>query len=107
MKSGVWVGGLILSLTGWTTHLCAEETAWRPAPTGPVPATLAPTDLKPCPQATIGRPIPVFDEPTFLPVPPTSAILRAAYQPTLFPANSAAPAPKRFPMAINCRPGRK
>ncbi len=100
MKRGIWVGGLILSLGGWTSDLLAQEGAWRPAPSGPVPVTLAPSELKPCPAVTIGRPIPVLDEsnyPALLPTPPASGIVRTSYQPPLFPTGSAAPSATDLP----------
>jgi hypothetical protein len=103
MKRGVWVGGLILSLGGWASDLLAQDGAWRPAPAGPVPITLAPSELKPCPAAAIGRPIPVFDEPTYPPLPalPASGVVPAAYQPPFFPPGSAAPTAKEIPGGNN------
>ena len=64
MKRGVWVGGLVLSLGGWASDLLAEDGAWRPAKPGPTPAALGPSELKPCPAASIGRPIPLDDGAT-------------------------------------------
>ncbi len=100
MKRGVWVGGLILSLGGWTSGLLAQEGAWQPAPSGPVPVTLTPSELQPCPAVTIGRPIPVLDDEKYSPLPPAlppSSLLPVSYQPPLFPTGSAAPSATDIP----------
>src|SRR5436190_4952072 len=97
MKQGVWVGCLILSMGGLVCDLRAQEGAWRP--TGPVPVKLAPNELKPCPAAAIGRPVPVMDEPVLAKTPllPSTGIKPAAYHPPLFPMSAAAPTAQEIP----------
>jgi Putative beta barrel porin-7 (BBP7) len=99
MKRGVWVGSLVLSLGGWAAELLAQEGAWRPAASGPVPIVLAPSELKPCPAATIGRPIPITTEPTFDPsfLLPSTGLLPVVYQQPVFPPGAAAPSAKEIP----------
>ena len=99
MKRGVWVGGLVLSLGGWASDLLAEDGAWRPAKPGPTPAALGPSELKPCPAASIGRPIPLDDGATGdgqirLPDP---GLVPAGYQPLPLPPGTAAPSAKEIP----------
>jgi hypothetical protein len=99
MKKRFWVGGLVLSLGGWASDLLAQDGAWRPANAGPTPVTLSASELQPCPAASIGRPVPLPDEPALerefrL---PGAGILPAAYQPPLFPPGSAAPSAKEIP----------
>ncbi len=95
MKKGVWVGGLILSLGGWTGNLLAQDGAWRPAAPGPVPVTLAPSELKPCPAAALGRPVPVTGEAAWEPklLLPAPGVQQVNYQLPALPAAAATAAP--------------
>jgi hypothetical protein len=57
MKNGVWVGGLILTLGGLAAPLFGQDAAWRSANSPqPVPAS-ALNGLRPCPSATLGKPV--------------------------------------------------
>jgi hypothetical protein len=82
MKNGVWVGALVLSLGGWVRPLFGQESSWR-SPTSPQPiSSSALNDLRPCPAATLGKPVALtpIEAPVALPsLQPTAFIEPAAF----------------------------
>jgi hypothetical protein len=83
MKNGVWVGGLVLSLVAWLPPLFGQGSSWRP-PTSPQPiSSTALSDLRPCPAATLGKPVALPDTETVEVLP---SVQPAAFiEPAAFP----------------------
>ena len=95
MKTGIWVGGLVLSLAGWASDSLGQEVLWK-TPTAPVPIALAELELTPCPKVTLGRPVPL--KPAGKRGVASSSIVPASYQ---------CPAPRaarsiRWPLPRRC-----
>jgi hypothetical protein len=77
MKNGVWIGGLALSLGGWTSALFGQDVVWRaPRTPQPVAATVLNT-LQPVPAVTLGKPV-------LLPARGTADVSAAVLRPASF-----------------------
>src|SRR4051794_17091050 len=74
MKSGVWLGALVLYGAGQTAELAAQQTAWRPARRPPSVVALSSEDLHPCPWVTLGRPVPLSPWHTSPGLSPTGVV---------------------------------
>jgi hypothetical protein len=74
MKNGVWVGSLIVALSGYVPALFGQDGTWRPATSlQPVSPSVL-NSLQPCPAVTLGRPVVISTRP----VPEVSAALKPA-----------------------------
>jgi hypothetical protein len=58
MKSRIWLGGLLLSLCGWSSNLFAQDALWKRA-TRPAPVALAKPESGATPAVTLGKPVPL------------------------------------------------
>ena len=96
MKRGVWLSGLVLSLSGWVARLDAQDRAVNPTGEQMTPIAWTGSELQPCPvppAAALGRPVVIA---TSRPVPPaTSGVLAVtpiSYQTPADPVVQPAPA---------------
>ncbi len=73
MTKGMWLGGVLLSLSGWVSGLSAQDVIWRPTVRSAAPSVRSPGN-SPGPAATLGRPIVLTEEKS------DAGILQASYQ---------------------------
>ena len=92
MNRGIWLGGLFLSLCGWTCRAGAQEVIWRPAsrPSDPPPA--ARLQVVPAAGASLGRPS--LGSRT---AAPDAGVIAASYTPTEAPK----PVPRQWPDGLD------
>jgi hypothetical protein len=106
MKSGFWVGGLVLAVGAWAPALRGQEALWRPAGGGPTPVALTGSELAPCPSVALGQPVAVVPPPI---TPKGDGLLLASAEssePASFPVNLGAEiAPARPAPATAYTPG--
>ena len=92
MNRRIWLGGLFLSLCGWTCQAGAQEVIWRPAsrPSDPPPA--ARLQVAPAAGASLGRPLSQTGTAA-----PEAGVIAASYN----PAETPKPVPRQWPDGLD------
>jgi len=90
MNRGVWLGGLFLSLCGWTCQAGAQEVIWRPASRPSEPPPAARLQVLPAAGASLGRPLPAGRTEA-------AAVIAASYNPAAAPK----PVPRQWPDGLD------